>query len=184
MKKFVKILAIIFALGLVTSSLLAKSIDRNMAISVNPIQLLAGGTAGKFSVGVADRVSIVVPFALAAVYPNPSTNSRIGDISAYTLALSLGVGATYYFSDKAFKNGWYGEADMLVTYIFWSTTSPWLLSPEIRAGYGWVWENGFLINLGLGLAYSFRASGQDPTYTWGYMPGFSPTGELALGYSW
>ncbi|MBU4483991.1 DUF3575 domain-containing protein [bacterium] len=63
-----------------------------------------------------------------------------------------------------------------------SDVSGTLGGPQLIAGWGWIWDSGFNINLGGGLGYYWLSADGSFAGT-SYLEGLFPTGKLAFGYA-
>lgn len=156
--------------------------SRTMSFSINTIRLMLLQPSGKFAFALSERIALTIPFVMAYYVDN--TPNTAAALTPRALGFCLGLGATFYLSDRAFSSGWYLEPDFVFTWERTRATGAnyWAFTPEIRFGRGWVWSNGLTLSFGLGVGWNFGLSGLPSTPL--ALGGFIPTGELAVGYSW
>lgn len=156
--------------------------ERTMEISVNPIGgLFLGRLSGAFQFKVADQIAMVVPLSLSLwglSFGTAGNSSSFATWSVYS-----GIGARFFLSDKAFKSGWFLDAILQLGYTRLNgvggafAANPWFLG-----GYGWVFDSGLAINLGLGIQYNYYTAQGTELPLWIGFP--LPVLEASLGYSW
>lgn len=174
--------------------------EPTMAVKISPLQLLAFSLDGKFTVAVHDRVAISVPLVVS--YVPKKILKGIDDIHYY----SAGIGAQIFLSNKAQRSGFHIEPSIAVGYgQFTPESMASFNSTFLRAttivGYGWFFDNGLNLNLGLGAFYNYAFSEEATplkktlsliklpsavlfTNSYGLTRGFGPTAEISLGYAW
>lgn len=166
----------IMALAIMTNSLWAASepaSHRRMEISFNPASLLSGELEAAYRFAVSHNVA----FGL-------HLNGLLFSLTKEAAATGLGGGlsAKFFLTRDAFMDGWWVEPALYTSRIgFSGSENFWRLSPRVIAGYGWVWPNGFSLNLGLGVAYNHAFAAANPGYPYN---GFWWAGDFSIGYAW
>lgn len=157
------------------------------SIKVNPFALLGGSDLVSYERAIGEKSSVGI-------------NAGIGGFKLGGLKYTQGGGGAfyrYYFGDQVLK-GWYGHGG--VSYsggkVKNEVAADFFMDEEVdnseikfgsfgvqaKAGYQWVWNSGFTLDLNAGLAYSsFNYKGDDTEGLKG--SGFLPAFGVALGYS-
>jgi hypothetical protein len=102
----------------------------------------------------------------------------------------VGGGATASVSIffKKVYDGFYLEPGARILYLsqereFGDSTAQGLVGgPQLIAGWGWVWDAGFNVNLGFGMGYFWGKVGQDVEDTEAF-DGVFPAGNLQFGFT-
>lgn len=179
--KKIALLALVLSLGFSKMNAQESSGIEN-AIKLNPLAFLGGTDLLSYERALGDQTSILVSGALG--------NFTLGDFK-YTFA---GAGLQYRFYFTEALRGFYGGA--IADILFGNTERKDFLTTDtivetkftaigggVKLGHQWVWDNGFCLDLNLGLSYrsfsyedgaeeafgegSLRASGTRPTFGFG-----------------
>jgi hypothetical protein len=102
----------------------------------------------------------------------------------------VGGGATIsssIFFNKVYQ-GFYLEPGARILYLSQNQTlgssdvNGVVGGPQLVAGWGWTWDSGFTVNMGLGMGYFWGSVGRDITDTDSFQ-GVLPAGNFQFGYS-
>lgn len=198
-----KILNTLLFVSLISAAAFADA-PKTMGVFISPLNLAGASLDAKFSIKVHDRIALVLPVT-AQAFPSNSSLTFTKDLMFF----SAGIGAKFFLNNQAFADGFYLEPRVVAG---WAKVTPCenvpirgietpFLRTSLVAGYGWVWSNGFSLNLGLGGMYNYAFSddslavkkviqkspyhlAQMATNLMGLTSGFAPVGEFTLGYSW
>lgn len=135
--------------GLLTTPLRAN--EKNMSISVDPINLVSGSIPITFNMKLAEHFSLGIS-AYDKVFSLDKTKSKI-------MGVGGGLGFKFHLSAPAFQNGWFVKPEIMAGY--WqigedpNKTKGFSIEPRAMAGYEWVWPGGFYLSLGIGIKYCF-----------------------------
>ena len=156
-----------------------------MQLAVNPASLLIGALSGNFSYAIGDRMALMVPLAVQFLPFSLYTeiDGQGFNAGGNVFSISAGVGVKFFLSADAFESGWYVYPAVEAGYGSRFGYDNFVLTISALGGYGWVWDSGFSLNLGLGLSYSHWFSTQAGALRV-YQRYPFPTLELALGYTW
>jgi len=155
---------------------------RSMSMTADPVDILIGIGAAKYSVAVHKKVCITVPFSFQY-------------FAFYTANYSIkaGIGASFALSSKVFTDGWFIEPSLKIGYgevvgEWHRENSPkreraFLLNPKLSAGYNWYWDSGFTLSLGAGAVYQYETADIGSPYSLVFFP-ILPAVDFSLGYSW
>jgi len=147
---------------------------KNMEISVNPLMLAVG------YLPLALRVALTNKMALGIhAYGN-----FFGFGKAKVWGAGGGLSAKFFLSGTAISDSWYVEPGIYAGYSNWDNTKYWSLSPSVIVGHTWVWDSGFVINLGLGAQYKHAFTDKKIFGDTFGLSGILPTGEFSLGWAW
>ncbi len=183
---FKKSLAIVLLAALWPSGLWAENgvdLRRTKEISSNPLQLLGGALPISFRFALSDKAALGV-HAIANFFDFQDRTDHFG--------IGLGLSGKFFLSNLAFEDSWFIEPGVAVGYLFHQTTDTKVknnyvaLTGSVIGGYGWVWDSGFSLNLGLGVRYTHAFVNKKifgSEYSWG-LHGFFPAGDFSLGYAW
>lgn len=160
MKKL--IVSALLALALSTSAFAA---DYN--IRVNPLSLLSGSFNAQFDFAMGDSMTVGPTLGYAG--------GTYNGVSA--AALALGARADFALGHARLSDGWYLAPNFLYVMASGSGASAGGFSAGVLAGYGWYWNGGFNMGVGLGAQYLSISSGL-ASYA-GVLPGF----EFNLGFA-
>lgn len=150
---------------------------KSMELTVNPLQLLNGKLPLAFRMGLTEKMALGLHFH--GRFYSYGTSPMHG--------LGGGLSLKFYLSGQAISDSWYLEPA-----IFGEFNMPrgrdrfWGIIPTVIGGYTWVWDSGFVINLGLGAAYGHNfveSAYWDKHRPYG-VQGLMATGEFSIGYSW
>jgi hypothetical protein len=149
--------------------------QRNMEIAVNPLLLVTGRLPIVYRLGLTQKMAL-------SFYGGLRTFSW-GEHGAATqmFGLNFDIGPKFYLSGKAFTNSWYIEPSFGVSYYSFNDTVN--IGPSVVAGYGWVFDSGFSVSLGVGMTYNINLRGKT-FYNLLAGTGLLPTAEVSLGYVW
>ncbi len=154
--------------------------DRMFSITGEPVSLLTGALYAEFGVKVHDHIAVIVPFMIqyfdiAPLFPETKRLSMFSILS--------GVGARFYLTSKAFESGAYLQPDFKIGYTNFLRLqqSGLTINPAVKAGYQWVWDSGFTLNLGGGVQYAHVFTEKPVSLGLG---GFMLALDFGLGYSW
>lgn len=95
--------------------------------------------------------------------------------------------STSIFFSKVYS-GFYLEPGARVLYLSQERTlgatevDGFVGGPQLIAGWGWTWDSGFTINIGMGTAYFWGSTGRDIDDTESF-EGIVPAGNFQFGYS-
>jgi len=176
MNRFVrKSLGAFFAMVLLSNSILADDVRKTMEVSVNPLLLAIGYLPVNFRIAVANKMALGL-HAYGHFF-------ALGKTSVY--GGGGGISTKFFLSGTAISDSWYVQPEFDAGFSRWGSQGFWTVSPSVIAGYTWVWDSGFLINLGLGAQYRIAFIDKDllGKDTFG-VSGILPTGEFSLGWAW
>lgn len=192
-----KIYLAIVAMFLVFSPAgLAKN-EYSSNVTVSPVQVLQLSLDGKYAFKLRDNIALTVPVTLQYLPEIEGFSSRY---------FAAGLGAKFFLSSNVFESGWYIEPSIMAGFSkasrpgLYPFSSPFVKT-TVMGGYGWVFNNGVSINLGIGANYNYAFSHESPsiskvlwgtgygpgtmvTNSYGLTSGFSPNAELSIGFSW
>lgn len=122
-------------------------------------------------------MALVVPLNLAVL---PYSLLKEGREDEYYV--TTGVGIKFFLSNDAFEHGWYIKPVLLGGYAWTNSVQAFAFTGSVVGGYGWVWNDGFSLDLGVGAQYN-TFFGENRAL---FNPEFPVmlAVELALGYSW
>ena len=150
--------------------------SRHYSVTANPLGMLLGRFGGEASFKLADHVALIS--GISGYYLGIFGDST----SVRTAGGSLSIGSKFFLSDEAFKSGWYITPYVSGGYGSFKgdkgVVSTGFGGFSVLGGYGWVFNSGFTLNLGLGVGMSMYKSGSVMIVT----P--VPDLECSLGYSW
>lgn len=162
--------------------------SNSMAVNINPLSLLSGKLTVNYEVEVAKKIAIVLPTTLylSSFDFSDFLPTWINNSSGVIFAISTGIGTKFFLSGESFENGWYLTPAVLFGYKKYGDMDNFELTLEVLGGYGWVFKNGFSINLGVGIQASYLFNGPSNRISLaklnvGRLP--YPTGEFNLGYA-
>lgn len=101
-----------------------------------------------------------------------------------------GLSTKIFLTGDSFTDSWYLEPSFLFSYtqikMDNSFLKTWNINPSLIAGYTWVWSKGFTLSLGFGARYNHMFADQNVSNAkLGIaFKGFTPTGDLSLGWAW
>lgn len=186
-KPVAMMLAAVAAVGLFARTACADSAPVTAptnAISVNPLSLIVG----LFQVNFEHKLNAKSSLLASGNYWSLSFGNY-----EWT-AFGAGLGYRMYFKPVA-PDGFYWEprADFAVVSLtlddpFWGTAeaSGFSFGPAVLVGRQWVWEGGFLIDLGIGLNFFIGEveASSGPVTVSADLSGVGFAGRFALGYAW
>ncbi len=170
-----------FVLSLVSGHAFTQDVRdpvKNMEISINPLQLFLGTIPLTFRVAVTNRLAIGI-----------NVQGQFFGFGKDTKVWSVGGGLStkFFLSGTAISDSWYVEPQFGASYTDLDSKDLkgkfWTLTPAVIAGYTWVWNSGFVINLGLGAQYKIALIDKGKETPFG-ISGILPTGEFSLGWAW
>jgi hypothetical protein len=138
---------------------------RNLNLKINPLGMLTGTGGLELEIRIADSMSISPTVTYASAGPD---NSIIGG----------GARATIYMRGPTLTGGFIvSPFGMLAKMTFGGDETTAVILGSL-AGYQWIWDNGFNIGLGGGLAYFAvdSSAGSDMAFS-----GIGPAAEFTLG---
>jgi hypothetical protein len=152
---------------------------KNMSVSIDPIDLLAGSIPLTFRVKLANRFSLGLS-GYDKIF-NTGTTPVLG--------VGGGLSAKFHLSAPAFTDGWYVKPEVMAGY--WVVgESPeksvgLALEPRLMSGYEWIWPSGLSVSLGLGIKFMHFTGNQTAIQK---LPGFGfhgffPNADLSLGWA-
>ena len=171
MKILIATLLSVFAF--VASSVQAKECKNNpINFRINPFSLVADSVSGGIDIGITDQLSL----GLDGAY---TYNTEL--LTAYKgKAHSGGISLTYY-ADSMHEDSFITSVGVEKSYAKLldedQSYSAQAISGDVKAGYRWLYKNGFNTKLAAGLSQT-RITGSDQTKTKGLMP----VAELSFGY--
>lgn len=156
---------------------------RFVNISVNALSFLFGQTSISADFGIAPNLVIGPRFAF---WHTTSTDPFSAVKNPDTKVLYLvGADATYFFNQPRFSNSWFTNLGIsYARFISKNVNRDGILSSAI-AGYGWYWDSGINLSLGLGMSLGvlnepvvrgYPAPRSQPTF------GVIPSGKIQVGY--
>lgn len=172
--------------------------DRNFQVLLNPLVTATGSLWAATEIKVSDGISLRIPVSfrfLSGSLPEIPTGELKKDPNwaktpqwfkdwaegpfAVPNNVSIGLGAKFFLSGKTFESGWYIFPELMVGYNWGENVDGVTLTTQLLFGYGWVFDTGFSLNLGIGAYYNkdFGPQTLSP-------PIPMPNGEFALGYAW
>ncbi len=158
--------------------------DKNMAVTWDPLSLIALTLSGSYGVGLTDKIALIVP--LGITYVGTSIKYDNSKSSSYLLGIHTGLGARFYFSGGAFKDGFYIQPNFSFGWLKFGDSGVNAISVGGNAllGYSWVWDSGFIMNLAGGVGYSHSSVDTDASAGALKIEGVLPALEFAIGYAW
>ena len=156
-------------------------------VKVNPIAVLGGTDLVSYERVIGDQSSAVISGAIGGF--------KFGGVD-YS---SFGVGAQYRYYFSEVLKGWYGagdaafqSGDVEVEDLFGSSSSSSktdfsAFRVGAKAGYQWIWNSDFSLDLNFGIAYSsFNYDDNDDNSSFSILKasGVLPTFGFGLGYAW
>jgi len=179
MKRFASYCLIAVAsLTIVSGSAFAA--DRAANIRVNPLGLLTGTLGGEVDIGIGENFT---------VGPTASLLSATAGTTSVS-AVSFGVRSNFHLSGPRFNDSWFVSPSVLYAPMTISldgaSRSANAFAVGAVAGYQWVWDSGFNINMAGGAAY--YASDAEITLDDGTsvaipLSGTLPSIEFSLGWA-
>jgi hypothetical protein len=169
-----------FFVALCCSPLAAES-DRLSArkhkeISINALQLFNGILPVNFRFAVSPKIAFgISPHARFVSWGNTKFYGG-----------GVGLSCKFFLNGYAIDDSWYLEPALTFGYSAYTGTGFWSMTPSIVGGHTWVWNSGFIINAGLGLAFAVPftgTAGLDYSNSFG-VKGIMPAFDLSLGYAW
>lgn len=155
--------------------------DKSVNVRINPLGLLLGVLSGDVDFSISRKFTV-----------GPSLSYYSASLLGTKLT-GFGIGArgNYYLSGDAMTDSFIlgPNVGMSLFSISSGTASASTVGFYMGgiAGYQWVWQSGFNINLGLGANYYIQsASAKASDGTSLSVPGFhgiGPTGELTIGWA-
>ena len=158
--------------------------QRKMALSLDLSPVLTGGLGVRYEYSIQKFFKITVPFELKSIKLSPLPSEAINGLRLYAwstlpdLTILTGLGTQFNYQ------GWYIEPQIKLGYarvVYLGRTGAkdlFLFQPTFLFGDSQTFENGFLVNVGLGFsAHLFSPSGDAMSF-------WSPDGVLAVGYAW
>ena len=148
---------------------------KTMEISLNPLKLALGYLPLNFTIALTHKMALGL-HAYGRFFGFGETKIH---------GAGGGVSFKFFLSGSAISDSWFVEPGLDAGYSNYDKKGYWSLSPSVIAGYTWVWDSGFLINLGLGAEYThaFVDKGFISKDSFG-LQGILPTGEFSLGWAW
>ncbi len=182
MKKWCSILLVSL---LVSGSVLAeeaKKPARKMAILANPISMVFLRPSASFQLAVSNKIALVFPFHVQLFTGSSSVDGTSSSNSAF--GIGGGVGAKFFITGDVFEDSLYIQPVAEIGWLGIGGANFLTLSGSAILGYGWVWNSGFSLNIGLGMQYIYvnhtvKSSNSTVTFN-----GLLPDAEFSLGYSW
>lgn len=163
------------AVALLSNSVFAEDQKKNMEISVNPIMMALGYLPLTYRIALTEKMALGVN-AYGHFF-------SLGDTKVH--GLGIGVSTKFFLSGTAISDSWYVQPQVNFGYEKFTEKGVWALSPSAIVGYTWVWDSGFLINLGGGLQYKGAFVGssfwKDKKGTFNH--GLAPAAEFSLGWA-
>lgn len=154
---------------------------RTMQISTNGISIFFG------SLGLSYYLGLNNTFALG-LHGNGTFFSILDTMSI--TGGGGGLSTKIFLSGDAFTDSWYLEPSLLFSFtqikIDNAFLKTWNINPSLIAGYTWVWSKGITLSLGFGARYNHMFADQNVVNAKLGMAfkGFTPTGDLSLGWAW
>lgn len=183
MKKYIAFFTVILALGLsaqkpsVKTKEVVEERQRTMQILLNPIASGLGSIWATYELKVSNGISLRIPLN---VHLN-SKDQEIPKLLPIPSNISVGIGAKFFFSGKVFESGWYIYPEILGGFSWGQGADGYTMTAQVMIGRGWVFENGFSVNLGVGYYYNRDFSVVKSVYN---TPNGMVNAEFALGYAW
>lgn len=156
-----------------------EQINKNMALSFEPVGLLNGVIPITFRIGVGDRFSLGI-----------SAYDKIFNLTKdHVTGVGGGLSGKFHLSAPAFSNGWYVKVETLGGY--WTVGEDakksigFTVEPRLTAGYDWIWTSGFNITLGGGIKYTHYVGDQSKINDiagFGFH-GMFPNADLGVGWA-
>ena len=174
-----KSFAALFVFALLSSNIMAEEpvqhARKTMEISVNPLMLALGYLPLNFRVALTNKMALgLQAYGRFFGFGNYKIHGGGG-----------GISAKFFLNGTAISDSWFVEPAIGAGYSNYNGVGYWSISPRVIAGYTWVWDSGFLINLGIGAEYThaFVDKGVFGKHSYGFH-GIWPTGEFSLGWAW
>ncbi len=154
--------------------------DRAANVRVNPLGLMTGTLGAEVDIGIGESFTAGPTASLVSV--------TVGSTSVS--AFSFGVRSNFYLGGPRFTDGWFVGPSVLYAPMTISlggasgTASAFAVGAV--AGYQWVWDSGFNINLAGGAAYYASAADitlEDGTSVAVPLSGTLPAFEFSLGWA-
>ncbi|MEI6790156.1 MAG: hypothetical protein WCK42_03125 [Myxococcaceae bacterium] len=179
---FNSLLLLLFFLASLQAAEVEKPI-RNMAVTVNPLAMVFLKPSIDFQLGVTHKIALVFPLRMQFLTGTISINKG-PDLSANVFGVGTGIGAKLFITGQAFEDSLYIQPMVIIGWLGVDKESFVMLSGSLLAGYGWVFNSGFSLNIGLGIQYIYtnvQIKSSVPTVAFN---GLFPDAEFSLGYSW
>ena len=175
---FKKYLAAIFVFALLASNIMAEEnmpARKTMEISVNPLLLALGYLPLNFRVALTEKLALGL-----------HAYGRFFGLGKYKIhGGGGGASVKFFLNGTAISDSWFVEPGINAGYSIYDSKGYWSLSPSVVAGYTWVWDSGFLINLGIGAQYTHAFIDKNTFGKESFsLHGIMPTGEFSLGWAW
>ncbi|MES2504227.1 MAG: hypothetical protein V4534_05040 [Myxococcota bacterium] len=159
--------------------------DRSLQIMWNPLSLLGLTFGSSFGIRVADKVALVIPLELTYIGGSVTYGDNNQNSASYVFGVNSGLGARFYFSGGAFRDGFYVQPMVNLGWMqFGSRNSAFLVGGTAMLGYSWVWDSGFTLNLAGGARYVYLTTKAEAKNDIFALHGIVPAFEFAIGYSW
>jgi hypothetical protein len=139
---------------------------------------------------VSDGLAVTVPLGLLLRYSTGASNSEgIAGIGG-----DAGLGLKVFLDGNALSDSWYFQPKVLGQFVYLvnttltstefvqGITSDLRLVGALELGHAWVWENGFTIDLGVGLEYGYTFFTSSTAKHGPHSIAF--LGNFGLGYTW
>ena len=186
MKKYLSSLLIVF---MVSGGLLAAEAEkpaRNVAFTVNPLSMIFLRPSFNFQLGVSDKIALVFPFHVQFMVGSvtATNNNSSASSSSNVFGVGGGIGAKFFITGRTFEDSLYFQPVAEVGWLGVGKANFVTVSGSAIIGYGWVFDSGLSLNLGLGIQYVYINStikSSDSTVAFNAV---FPDGELSLGYAW
>ena len=157
---------------------------RNMSIALDLSPVLTGGLGLRYDYQLESYLKITVPLEAKARILSPLPSEAQNALRLYawstlpdfTILTGTGIQLNY--------QGWYIEPQIKLGYarvVYLGKTGAkdlFLFQPTFLFGYTQTFENGFLVNVGLGFSWHSFSPAEDAVSFW------SPDAVLAVGYAW
>jgi hypothetical protein len=175
MKKFY-ILTIVLSSFLTSQFTYAKDLERtetyelkNYSVKVNPLAFIFGVFNGGFNYGVHEKMTLGIGGSFV----------KIHDVTGYGADLKM----DYFLNGQRFEDSWY--VSPRIGYIRVNGSNSYVQGADLGviAGYNWLYQSGFLMNVGAGVGYSTLGGRLDGTNI-SAISGTHPLVEFNLGYAW
>lgn len=181
MKKLVVVVTLVIALAVAP----ALAVQKGTSITMNPLSMLFGIISGEVNLSISPNVSVPVNGAYFSM-----------DSGGYDYTIfSIGGGLRYYWEGNAI-NGWYigptlnyAMSEVAYTDIFDNKGEVRVgaISFGALVGYQSVWDNGFTLDLGLGVQRltipGVEITIDNTTYSSDKVSWTIPQLKLAIGYA-
>lgn len=138
----------IVALALLVSTVArAEAPPFPMNVRINPLSILLGIINTDYDIRVSEHITFGPSIGFATRSSSTVT----------TTGFDVGVRANFYLTGKAISDSWYASPAAGVIFLTsksgGSSASTTALNAGVTFGYHWVWDSGFNLTLGLGVAY-------------------------------